>query len=279
MQEFWNSVQDFLIGFLEGQGIKILQALVILLAGLIFIRLVRKIVRKRTLKNKKLDSSASVFIVSLVSVVLYLILAISVIKTLGFSTASIIAGFTTVALAVVLGLQDTMASITNGIIIIFTRPFKAGDFVDIAGTSGTVKDIRLFNTKLLTPDNIEVIIPNSAIVNATMMNYSEMSLRRADINIPCSHDEDVEKVKSIVLKTISAHPNVVSLPEPFCRVTNYDTSVITFTARAWVDNDVFWDTKFDLQEQILAALQENGVKLAFQKMDVRLVETRKEERV
>lgn len=277
MKEFLETIQEFLVEFLSDQGLRILQTLIWLLLGLIVIRLVRKSVRKATLKNKKLDSSASVFIVSLVTVVLYIGLAILLCTTLGFSTASVIAAFTAVAAAIVLGLQDTMSSITNGIIIIFTRPFKAGDYVDIAGTEGTVKAIRLFNTKLLTPDNIEVIIPNSAIVTATMKNYSDMSLRRADIVVPCPRSVDVNKVKEVLLEVARTQKGVVAVPEPFCRITNYGTNSLDFTLRAWVVNSVFWDVKFDLLERVVLALRENDIVMPYSQLDVHMVEDGKED--
>lgn len=266
-----EAVKQFFAGFLQGGGLSLVKALAFLVVGLIVVRLVVAFVRSLTIKNRSLDNSASTFITSLVKAVLYILLAIWVLGTAGVDTASLVAAFAAVALAISLGLQDTLSGLTNGILIIFTKPFKQGDYVSVNGTEGTVKEIRLFNTKLTTPDNLDIIIPNSTILGSNLTNYSAMPLRRIDIDLPMSYSSDVETVKSVVLGYIAADERIVDIPAPTCRLKEYGDSAIIFTIRAWVDNSQFWDAKFDLLEGLFTILKEKGLEIPFNQMDVHLI--------
>lgn len=274
--EVGQSVQNFFMDFFMGGGVALIKALAILMVGLIVIRGVSTFVRSATIKSRNLDNSASSFITSLIKVVAYLLLAILVLGIAGVNTASLIAAFAAVALAVSLGLQDTLAGLTNGILIIFTKPFKQGDYVNIGGTEGTVKEIRLFNTRLTTPDNLDIIVPNSSVLNSNVTNYSRMPLRRIDIALPVSYESDIEQVKSVVLALLKKDKRIVKTPAPMCRLKDYADSAIVFTVRAWVDNSVFWDVKFDLMERLFNALKENEIQIPFNQMDVHILPEQKE---
>ena len=136
MEKFWNNLKDFFWNFLSGYGLNILKALALFVLGLLIIRIVTSSVKKRSVKSRRLDNAASTFITSLVALIAYVALALVLVKTLGFSTAGIVAAFSSVMLAIALGMQDTLSSLTNGILLIFTKPFQAGDYVDIGGTNG-----------------------------------------------------------------------------------------------------------------------------------------------
>ena len=171
MEDFWKGVTDFFNNFLYDGGITVVRTVAFALLGLVIVKIVRLIVRRTALKSK-LDNAAATFIISMITVVLYIALVIVVVSSLGISTAGIIAAFSAVALAVALALKDSLASLANGVIIIFTKPFKKGDIIMINGQEGTVQDIRLFNTKILTFNNEEVIIPNSDVLSETLVNES-----------------------------------------------------------------------------------------------------------
>ena len=161
MDNFLETLKNIGTSFVLNTGLAIVRTIAFLVLGVIIVKIVQNIARATTYKSRRLDQSAATFIVSLITVVLYIALIIVLVSSLGFSTAGIIAAFSAVALAVALALKDSLASLANGVIIIFTKPFKKGDYVEINGTDGLVQDIRLFNTKILTYDNEEVIIPNS----------------------------------------------------------------------------------------------------------------------
>lgn len=267
----WKSVKEFFGGFLSGAGLDIVKALAVLVVGIIVTTLITAIVRSLTIKNRKLDNAASTFITSLVKVIMYVLVAILVLASVGVNTASLIAAFSAVALAISLGLQDTLSGLVNGILIIFTKPFKQGDYVSIGGTEGTVKEIRLFSTKLVTPDNLDVIVPNSTVLNSNLTNYSAMPLRRIDIDVPVPYNTEIGEVKKILSDCIARDERIVNIPAPMCRLKEYGASSLNYIVRAWVPNSVFWDVKFDLMENLFNALRENGIEMPFNQMDVHLI--------
>lgn len=271
MEQFLQSVADFFAGFFSGAGLSIVKALAALVVGLIIASLLVALVRSITIKHRKLDNAAASFVVSLTRAVLYILVAIIVLGVAGVNTASLIAAFAAVALAISLGLQDTLSGLTNGILIIFTKPFRQGDYVSIDGTEGTVKEIRLFNTKLTTPENLDVIIPNSKVLGANVTNYSAMPLRRIDIDVPVPYSTEVETVKSILLGCLTEDERVVNLPAPLCRLYEYGSSALIYRVRCWVPNGEYWNTKFDLNERIFTRLRENNIEIPFDQMDVHIV--------
>ena len=147
-------------------------------------------------------------------------------------------------------MKDSLGSLANGVIIIFTKPFKKGDYVQIGDYDGLVQDIRLFNTKILTYDNVEVIIPNSDILSSEMVNYSTMPLRRVVIDVPVPYDADIAAVKATVLNSLTSYRYSVSQPSPSVVLKAYKDSALLFSARVWTQNEHYWDTLNDLYEII-----------------------------
>lgn len=264
----WEDIKNFLWEFLNNQGKGIAWAVVIFVIGLLVISLFTQWVRKTSLKSRKIDKSATPFLTSIVSLVAYVVLFLLMIGTLGFSTESVVAAFASVALAIALGLQNTLASLANGILLIFTKPFKAGDYVDIGGTGGTVKEIKLFSVKVVTPDNLTIVIPNNTVFGSTIINYSKMPLRRIDIVVPVSVEADVAKVKSLIRGLVESDNRIVKDPAPFFRLTEYGKGCLNFTLRAWTRTEIYWDVRFDLLENIVLVLGNNGIKLPYNQLDV-----------
>ena len=264
----WEDIKNFLWEFLNNQGKGIAWAVVIFVIGLLVISLFTQWVRKTSLKSRKIDKSATPFLTSIVSLVAYVVLFLLMIGTLGFSTESVVAAFASVALAIALGLQNTLASLANGILLIFTKPFKAGDYVDIGGTGGTVKEIKLFSVKVVTPDNLTIVIPNNTVFGSTITNYSKMPLRRIDIVVPVSVEADVAKVKSLIRGLVESDNRIVKDPAPFFRLTEYGKGCLNFTLRAWTRTEIYWDVRFDLLENIVLVLGNNGIKLPYNQLDV-----------
>lgn len=268
--ELWNEFKSWAGNFLGGYGLVIAKALVVFVLGLLIISVIKKLVKKNSTKSRKIDNSAASFITSIVSLIAYVTLIIVFIASLGFSTTGIITALSSVMLAVALGLQNTLASLANGILIIFTKPFKAGDFVDIGGTSGTVKEIKLFSVKLITGDNLTVVIPNNTVFGSTIVNYSKMPVRRLDIVLSVSYDSDVEKVKTVVNEYIAKDERIKKDPAPFFRLTEYGASSLDFTLRVWTDVGDFWNVRFDLLEGFLKLFAENGIEIPYDQLEVRV---------
>ncbi len=268
---FWDAIREFGYNFVQDTGLTIIRTLAFLVLGLVVIRIVQAITRSTALKSSKLDNSAATFVISVVTVILYLVLVVVLITSLGFSTAGIIAAFSAVALAVALALKDSLGSLANGVIIIFTKPFKKGDYVQIGEYDGLVQDIRLFNTKILTYSNEEIIIPNSEILSSKLINYSAMPLRRVVIDVPIPYDCDTAKVKKIILDCISSYQYTVLTPKPSVILKNYEDSALLFSARAWVPNENYWDALYDLYDNIFNALKAKGISIPFNRLDVQVL--------
>ena len=273
MEEVFAAILKFLNNFVSGYGIAIVTALAVLCVGLLLVTIVRRVVKKSSVKNRKLDNSASSFITGLVSLVAYIGLFVAVLAVLGFSTEGIVTAFGSVMLAVSLGLQTTLSSLTNGIVLIFTKPFVAGDYVDIGGAAGTVKEIKLFSVKIVTPDNITVIVPNSTVLSSVIINYSRLPIRRLDLVVPVSYGTDIAKVKQVVLDIVNADARVQKNPEPFFRLTEYGASSLNFTLRVWTLTGEFWNVKFDVMEKIVEAFRANGLEIPFNQLDVHVMPT------
>lgn len=271
MNDFLEVLKQFFDYFVNNTGLVIVRTLAFLVLGLVIIKIIQAITRRATLKSSKLDNSAASFIISIVTVVLYVALVIVVVSSLGFSTAGIIAGFSAVALAIALALKDSLGSLANGVIIIFTKPFKKGDYVQIGDQNGLVQDIRLFNTKILTYDNVEVIIPNSDILSSEMINYSTMPLRRVVIDVPIPYDANVAEAKAIIMNSVTSYRYSVSQPAPSVVLKSYEDSALLFSARVWTQNEHYWDTLNDLYEIILLNLHAEGIDIPFNRLDVTLL--------
>lgn len=276
MGEFFTQVKDGLWSFLSGYGLTIVKALAIFVLGILVITIVLKAVKKTSTKSQRIDNSAAAFITSIVALVAYVILVLILIGALGFSTTGIVSAFSAVVLAIGLGMQNTLSSLTNGIVLIFTKPFKAGDFVDIGGTSGTVKEIKLFSVKLVTGDNLTVVIPNNTVLGSTIVNYSRNPLRRMDMVVPVSYDANVQQVKEIVTALVAKDERIKKDPAPFFRLTEYGASSLNFTLRVWTSSGDFWSVKFDLLESILEALREAKIEIPYDQLDVHVIKTDKE---
>lgn len=270
MDNIWQTLKDIGKEFVENTGLSIVRTIAFLVLGIIVIKIVQSIARATTLKSK-LDNAASSFVVSIITVFLYIILIIILVSSLGFSTAGIIAAFSAVALAVALALKDSLGSLANGVIIIFTKPFKKGDYVEVNGIDGLVQDIRLFNTKIMTYDNVEVIIPNSEILSSKMINYSVMPLRRVVIDVPIPYDANTEKVKKIMADCAASYEDVVQTPAVSVILKDFGESSLGFSVRAWVPNEKYWDVLYGLREALFNILGENGISIPFNRLEVTLL--------
>lgn len=271
MKELWQQIKTVTWNFVNGYGKAIVMSLVVLVLGLMVISIIKNSVKKSSMKSRKIDNSAASFITSIVSLIAYVALIILIIGTLGFSTSNIIAALSSVMLAVALGLQNTLASLANGILLIFNKPFQAGDYVEVSGSSGTVKEVKLFTVKLVTPDNLTVVIPNNTVFNSTIINYSKMPMRRLDVVVPVSYNVDVATLKALIHGVVEKDERIAKEPAPFFRLTEYGDSSLNFTLRVWVKAGDYWNVRFDLLEGILELLRANHIEIPYNQLDVHVV--------
>lgn len=265
MEQFIQAVKDFFSTFAYSGGLTIVRTVAFALLGLVVLKIVRLLTRRATMRSK-LDKAAATFIISIITVVLYIALVIVVVSSLGISTAGIIAAFSAIALAIALALQNSLGSLANGVIIIFTKPFKKGDIIMINGMEGTVQDIRLFNTKILTFNNEEVIIPNSDILSQTLVNESNMPLRRVEIPFYISYTADADKVRAEILSGLIKSKIIVKSPAPFVIFDSFREMTVCCTAYAWAAVEDYSPAKRAVRETIYAAIRKHGAEPSARKV-------------
>ena len=236
---------------------KLLPMVALAAVGVLAIQVVLKLVRK-FLEKSKLEKAAHTLIVTACQVVLYILLALMVASGLGIDVTGIVALASVLTLAVSLSVQNLLTNVFGGFTLLYTKPFASEDFVEIAGQSGTVKEIGLTYTKLATPDNKIVSIPNSAVVAAEIINYTVTGTRRLDINLAVSYSVSAEKVLQI-MEEAARHPSV--LPDPACVIAmkEYNEQSITYGLMLWCKSDDYWDLKFAVNRELSRLAKEAGI--------------------
>ena len=154
--------------------------------------------------------------------------------------------------------------------ILFFKPFKVGDYIEASGESGTVVEISVVYTVLLTPDNKRITLPNGSLTNASIKNYSSEETRRVDLTFSADYSSDVETVKKIILENIEAHPLALKDPAPFVRLSAHSDSALTYTARIWTKSADYWDVYFDLTESVKLAFDKNNIKIPYPQLDIHI---------
>jgi len=244
-------------------------ALIIFIAGRWISGILGRVLKK-ILTRTKLDQMLVRFILSIVSVLLTLIVVVAALGQLGVDTTSLIALVGAAGLAVGLALQDSLKNFAAGVLLIFFRPFKEGDFVEVAGVSGIAESITIFNTVMRTGDNREVNAPNAAIYSDTITNYNRRPTRRVDMVFGISYDDDLRKAKRILMEIVKADPRVLPEPEPIVAVSALADSSVNFIVRPWVNTSDYWPTYWDITEQVKLRFDEEGISIPFPQMDVHL---------
>lgn len=268
-EKIWQSTQDWLFGTVTNVGLKLLAALLVLIVGRIIIKAVVKKLRNGK-GAQKMEPTVAHFLANFVNIGLNIVLVVSIVAILGVPMASVVAVIASAGVAVGLALQGALSNLAGGIMILIFHPFRVGHFIETAGFSGTVKDIDIFYTKLHTPDNKVVTIPNGTVMASSITNYSINDTRRVDLSFSVAYGTDVEKVKAILLEEAGKHEKALKDPEPFCRLTKHSESSLDFTLRVWASKDDYWQVNFDLLEAINKRFEEENIEIPFNQIDVHM---------
>lgn len=244
----------------DGFG-KLFTALLILVAGILVIRIVMAILRK-FLEKSKLELAAHTLIKSLVRVVLYLLLGLMVADALGIDVTGVIALASVLTLSVSLALQNALANVFGGFTLLYTAPFHSGDFVDIGAESGTVVEIGMTYTKLQTPDNKMISIPNSTVVAGDIVNYSITGTRRVDISVTAVYTENCQKVLDALIQA-ATHDRVMLDPAPVAVIDSYDDNTIRYVLRVWTKTADYWDVRNTIMLNIKNTFDAQGIKMVY----------------
>lgn len=268
-QNVWEKLKNW---FLSNGGWQFLVRIALtVIIGFLIIKLILSIINKIVARSKLKDQKlAGRFIYNIAKVALLVIYFIAVLTVLGIDTSSLVAVLAASSLAVSLALQSIMTNFASGMIIVGNKPFKEGDYISVGDYSGTVTNITLHSTTLVTPDNKVVIIPNSDISGGTVVNYSAMPERRLDLEFTVAYGTNVEKVKKVLTKVLEEHSLVLHDKDYNVRLSAEDASALRFICRCWVKNEDYWTVNFDLHENVVAAFKKANIEIPFNQLDVNI---------
>ena len=244
------------------------RSVVILVIGLFAIRIIQRLL-KTTLEKSRLEKAAHSLITSLANAAMYILLGLMVASSLGIDVTSIVALASVLTLALSLALQNMVSNIIGGFTILYTHPFHSGDYVEIAGQGGTVKEINMTYTMLASADNKLISIPNSAVVAAQIVNYSAAETRRIEVLVSASYDAPAQKVID-ALVLAGTVDNVLLDPAPGAVITAYGDSAISYSLRLWVNTPDYWDVYFQVNQRVKDIFDEQGIEMTYPHLNVHI---------
>ena len=248
-------------------GIKILISIAILIIGHWVIKLLKKII-KGALERHKVEISLALFLNNLCSILLNFILIIAIISVLGVDTSSLVALLASAGLAIGMALSGTLQNFAGGVMIMLFKPFKVGDFIEAQGQQGTVKEIQIFNTIILTLDNKTIYIPNGNLATGILTNYSKQGTRRVDWVFSIAYGDDYDKAKALIIKLFAEDERILKEPAVFVELTKLNSSSVDLVARAWVKSEDYWGVFFSMNEKVYKNFPKEGLNIPFPQMDV-----------
>lgn len=250
-------------------GIKIALALAIFIAGRMAVAIVVR-VAGRFMKAREMDEILVKFLLSILRWVLLLFVIIAALSQLGVDTTSLVALLGAAGLAIGLSLQSSLSNFASGVMLIVFRPFTKGDFVEVAGVSGSVDAIGIFTSTLTTPDNKEVIVPNGAVYSNSITNYSARPTRRVDMVFGIGYDDDIKKAKALLEEIVAADSRVLDEPAPVVALGELGDSSVNFLVRPWVNAADYWGVLWDTTESVKLKFDEAGISIPYPQMDIHL---------
>ena len=249
-------------------GLRIVLALVVFLLGVQVIKLIRRIVKKSLVRGK-VDVGVQQFTDSFLKAVLYILLIFMIAGGFGVDAASVVALLGSAGVAIGLALQGSLSNLAGGVLILILKPFLVGDYIiDEGGREGTVMEIQLFYTKLLTPDNRTVVLPNGALANGSLVNITTDKYRRCDISVGISYRSDIREARETLMELLAADPAVLKDREMRVVVDSLGESAIQLIVRCWFTNEEYWDGRYRLTEEIKYALDRAGISISYPQVDV-----------
>ncbi|CTQ52807.1 Small-conductance mechanosensitive channel [Roseibium album] len=239
------------------------KAIVVLVIGWFLADFMSGLVKKKIVSHPKIDDTIGSFAASIVRWLILLVTLIAVLQMFGIQATSLVAVLGAGTLAIGLALQGTLSDIAAGVMLIIFRPYKIGQFVDIGGTSGTVKDLNIFVTELVTPDNVQIIMPNGKAWGTVVKNFSAHSTRRLDLTFGIDYGDDADKATQIILDVANADERIHKDPEAWVRVTNLGDSSIDLGVRLWCDAGDYWELKFHMLKSVKEAFDAGGISIPY----------------
>lgn len=255
--------------WLSTEGLKLVFGIIVLF---ILFKIINAISRrfKKNMEKKNRDKTITVLGYKAIRFGLKGLVLLGFLGFVGIDTAGIGTVIGSLGVGVGLAVNGTLSNFAGGIVILVMRPFGIGDYIEAQGEGGTVEEIGIFYTQIVTPDNKVVFIPNGSLSNGTMVNYSKKDLRRVDFTFSISYDEDFEKAKKVIREVIENTPNALLDPMPFVRVVSHGESTINISTRVWTENAHYWDVYFDMMEAIKKNFDSANIEIPYNQLDVHI---------
>lgn len=268
IDRFQRYIDEYLPGVVAF-GLRVLMALIVFFVGTRLIKLLRRIVR-RSMERAGADVGVIQFVDSLLKAFLYFMLVMLIASGFGVDTTSVVALVGSAGLAAGLALQGSLANFAGGVLILLVKPFKVGDYIIQGNLEGTVSEIQLIYTFLLTPDNRKVVIPNGSLADNSLINVTAQEKRRLDIDVGISYTADLKKAKEVGMKLLEQEERILKEEERQVVVSELADSAVVLKLRFWVTPEDYWSTKWDMTEAVKLAFDENGIEIPFNQMDVHI---------
>lgn len=272
VDEPWASLLDTLLSWCLGTGIKIIISLLILIISFRVINVISRKIERRAKNDNKHDKTITKVLTYIGKVGAKAIIVICIVGYLGIDTSGLTALVTSLGVCAGLAVNGALSNLAGGVLILFTRPFKIDDYIEVEGCeiAGTVEDIQIVCTKLRTPDNKTIYVPNGTLSNSNIINYSEKDTRRVGFTFTISYDNDFEKAKAIIMDVCTSHDLVLPDPAPFVRLAEHGQNSLNITARVWVKSSDYWTVHFDILEAVKKSFDENGITIPYNQLDVHI---------
>lgn len=246
---------------------QIIKFLVIAVVGYIVIKIIMLVFNKSK-SIVKIDPNVGSFLKGLIKFLLYAVYIIILLTLIGIPITTFVAMLGAVGLAIALALQGNLSNFASAILILIFKPFVVGDYIECKGDSGSVRDIQLLFTTILTPDNKKVTIPNSDLINSSVINYTSEDTRRVDIIFNASYESDVDKVKDILNKVVAGHSKILRNPEPIIRLAKHADNSLDYDVKVWVRTLDYWDVFYDLEESVRNEFKANKIEIPFPQREI-----------
>ena len=264
-----GTIWDKIWAFILSEGPILLKAVIILVIGLIIVKALEKLI-KRLLLHSKIDQTAHKLIVQIAGIGMKVLVLLMTAGTLGINTTSLVTLLGAVGLAASLAVKDSLGNLAGGFLVLFSKPFVKGDFIETNSVSGTVENISLLYTTLKTPDNKKIFIPNGEISTAKIINYSAEETRRLDLVYSIGYQDDIALAKQVLAEVVNRSGLALSDPAPAYVVAEHGASAINLAVRIWVKTADYWDLNFYMNEQVKLAFDKAGITIPYNQLDLNL---------
>lgn len=267
-----KSIWNFIVSLIQKYGGTVIYCLIFAVIGWIVAGILCRLLRKAMKRNGKENEKGVRIACKVIYGIVFCIVVLVILSAFNVPVTAIVTLFSSVGLALSLTLKDTLSNFAEGFLLMVTKPFKVGDFIEVDGVSGTVSAIEIIHTKLKTPDNKVILIRNQEISDAVIINYSAEPTRRLDLTFSIGYSDDIEKAKKVVSDILDRHPLAHKEPAPTVRVIEHSASSIEIGVRVWVNTgDDYWELDFDLKEQVKEAFDKNKIDIPYPHMNINIL--------